>query len=120
MYTAPTLQYDLLFTFYCISGIFTGSVYNDARLKRSGFPGESVTNGSVVVVKTHTSKPDRIKIFDRVVLIVRDPYEAILSFFNFRQTPGHVGKATPEDFDTGGLAGLRCGLLRVRLIKVTC
>jgi hypothetical protein len=36
------------------TGIQTGSVYNDTMLKRSGFPGEGIRNGSVLCVKSHT------------------------------------------------------------------
>ena len=31
----------------------TGSIYTDEDLKLNGFPGEGVTDGSVLVVKTH-------------------------------------------------------------------
>ena len=36
-----------------VTGIQTGSVYNDTTLKLNGFPGEGVTNGSMLVIKHH-------------------------------------------------------------------
>ena len=35
------------------TGIQTGSTYFDKELKVSGFPGEGISNGSVIVVKVH-------------------------------------------------------------------
>ena len=35
------------------TGIMTGSVYNDTYLLNNGFPGESLSNGSVIVIKSH-------------------------------------------------------------------
>lgn len=35
------------------TGIYTGSVYKDFGLLKSGFPAEYVCNASVLVVKTH-------------------------------------------------------------------
>ena len=36
-----------------VSGYFTGSVYKDDSLKNSDFPAEGVSNGEVIVIKTH-------------------------------------------------------------------
>lgn len=35
------------------TGIYTGSVYKDYGLLKSGFPAESIANTSVLIVKTH-------------------------------------------------------------------
>ena len=35
------------------TGIQTGSIFNELRLKRNGFPGEGIVNGSVIAIKTH-------------------------------------------------------------------
>ena len=32
-------------------GVYTGSIYRDYALLKNGFPGESVANGSVLIVK---------------------------------------------------------------------
>ena len=35
------------------TGIQTGSIFHEQRLKRNGFPGEGINDGSVLVIKTH-------------------------------------------------------------------
>ena len=72
----------------------TGSVYHDQTLLVNGFPGEGVSDGSVVVVKTHEYNRRN---FDKAILVVRDPYDAILAEFN-RRSGGHVGHARPKAF----------------------
>lgn len=72
-------------------------MYKDYALLRNGFPAESVVNGSVVLVKTHEYGADTIQTFDRLVLLVRDPFEALLAEFN-RRSGGHVGHAPAEKY----------------------
>ena len=36
------------------TGIQTGSTYLDKELKNNGFPGEGISNGSVIIVKVHS------------------------------------------------------------------
>ena len=55
-------------------------MYYYPPLAKSGF-GEGIQNGSVIVVKTHESGSNQ---FDRVVLLVRDPFAAIFAEFNRR------------------------------------
>lgn len=78
-------------------GILTGSVYKDYGLLKSGFPAESISNGSVLVVKTHEWGPNSWNRFSRAILLVRDPAKAILAEFN-RQSGGHVGFASPDRY----------------------
>ena len=35
------------------TGILTGSVYNDKRLRNNGFPGEHLSDGTVIAIKSH-------------------------------------------------------------------
>ena len=79
------------------TGIWTGSIYNDEMLKKTGFAAEHVTNSSVLFIKTHKYEINDMKRFDRVVLLVRNPADAILSEFN-RQSAGHTGHATLDEF----------------------
>ena len=79
-------------------GIYTGSVYNDRSLRLNGFPGEICSNGSVVVVKTHKMPAIR---FERAVLIIRDPYGAILSEFK-RGRGNHTSLMAISVLETGG------------------
>ncbi|XP_069987402.1 WSCD family member AAEL009094 isoform X1 [Penaeus vannamei] len=80
-----------------VTGYYSGSVYKDYALMKNGFPAESVSNGSVVVVKTHEWGPEMRKAFSRAVLIIRDPYLAIQAEFN-RQSGGHIGHAQPDKY----------------------
>ncbi|TRY76716.1 hypothetical protein TCAL_14127 [Tigriopus californicus] len=79
------------------SGIFTGSVYRNMKLRMNGYPGEGIANGSVSVIKTHKSTDLHLQGYDKVVLLVRDPSSAILAEFN-RKAGGQVGYASPERF----------------------
>ena len=75
------------------TGIYTGSIYCDRTLK-SVFRGESVVSGNVVAVKTHhadsrelpidTQLATRKRFYDKVILLVRDPFDALVSEANRR------------------------------------
>jgi hypothetical protein len=75
------------------TGILTGSVYKDYALLKNGFPAENVNNGSVLAVKTHEFGPDSRNKFDRVILLVRDPFASLKAEFN-RRSGGHTGHAS--------------------------
>ena len=60
-----------------------------------GFPAENVANGSVLVVKTHEFGPNARKLFDRVVLLVRNPFASLQAEFN-RRSGGHTGHASAD------------------------
>lgn len=79
------------------TGVWTGSVYNDKILAKNGFIAEHVTNSSVIFIKTHKYQNYKMKGFDRIVLVVRDPAEAILSEFH-RRSSGHTGHASIDLF----------------------
>ena len=80
-----------------MTGILTGSVYNDLTLKKNGFPGEHVRNRSVILIKTHDALPGSAHAYERAVLLLRNPYDSILAEFN-RQAKGHLGHVTYTDF----------------------
>lgn len=52
----------------------------------------------MLVVKTHEFGPQSYVTFDRAILLVRDPTEAIQAEFN-RQSGGHIGFAPPENYE---------------------
>lgn len=79
------------------TGIATGSVYKDTVLQQLGFPGEGVLNKSVLVVKTHQWGEKERKNYERSILLIRDPFNALLSEFN-RQYGGHLGHAQEMHF----------------------
>ena len=58
-------------------GLLTGSVYKDYALLKNGFPAESIVNGSVIAIKTHEFGPESIAGYDRVILLVRNPFASL-------------------------------------------
>ncbi|XP_060603790.1 WSCD family member GA21586-like [Ruditapes philippinarum] len=72
-----------------MTGIGTSSVYCDGSLKVRGFPHECQHDMTkTVVVKTHETR--HFNMFTKIVLLLRNPYDALLSFANFK-TAGHTG-----------------------------
>lgn len=95
-----------------VTGVFTGSIYCDPVLRKM-FPGEFVASGNVVVVKTHhadtTDLPKDVQLeankqkYDRAIVLVRDPYDALVSEANRRWNSNrtvnsHVGLAGETAF----------------------
>ncbi|CAH0758810.1 unnamed protein product [Diatraea saccharalis] len=79
------------------TGIVTGSIYMDYGLRVHGFPAENVTDGSVLVVKTHEAPPISPNKFKSALLLIRNPKDAILADFN-RVHKGHIGTAPKSAF----------------------
>ena len=77
------------------TGFLTGSVYKDKVLLKKGFPAENVNNGSVLVVKTHEFGPGARKSFEKVILLIRDPFQSLQAEFN-RRSGGHTGHASVD------------------------
>ena len=76
----------------------------DSVLYESGFPAELVTNGSVVVVKTH-EEPASVPNCERAVLLIRNPFKAIVSYFNYEKSETknkHIGVVRAMFFKTAG------------------
>ena len=79
-----------------LTGICTGAIYCDISLRSHGFTGESVREGSVLVVKTHKVKPTWTESDDRdfpkemnmetqfgsAVFVIRNPQNALVSEWN--------------------------------------
>ena len=83
-------------------GLMTGSIYTDEDLKLNGFPGEGVTDGSVLVVKTHEWGDKARSYYRGVVVLVREPVDSILSEFNRQNGGGHTGLARISHFHKEG------------------
>ena len=94
---------DLILQSFCdnISGIYTGSVYNDPTLKKHGFPAEHKMDKTVVAIKTHSenSKKDHLK-YERAIIIMRYPYESLLAEFNRQKGHGQTRSANPKTFES--------------------
>ncbi|KAL4237959.1 hypothetical protein ACF0H5_002669 [Mactra antiquata] len=75
-----------------ISGLGTSSCYCDEDLHNSGFPFECHTDKSkTLVVKAHGIECYETYRFQKVVLLIRNPYDALLSYANFAEG-GHTGR----------------------------
>ena len=81
-----------------LSGIKTGSFYNDKLLKQSGMA-ENVRNGEVAVVKSHRMRSRKCKDkYDKIIFLIRNPINASLAEFHRRKGGGHVGFARKRAF----------------------
>ena len=70
------------------TGVYTGSVYCDTQLLRSGHYGEGINSSHVIAVKSHTRfKPADVR---GIIYIVRNPFHAILSKFAWKSTKAHT------------------------------
>lgn len=84
------------------TGIYTGSVYSDRRLKEGGFRGESVNfmKKSVLGVKMHRCSKSELGKFEALILLVRNPYHAMISEWHRYHSTGHVNKVDEDTFHT--------------------
>ncbi|KAK6181148.1 hypothetical protein SNE40_009073 [Patella caerulea] len=71
------------------TGIYTGSVGRERFMINNGYRGEGVKNGSVIVIKTHRSR-NQSEVFERAVLLMRNPFEAHWSYFNLMSSRSHT------------------------------
>ena len=87
-----------------ITGICTGGIYCDPTLRRSGYPGECIRSGVVLVVKTHQTAPrwtgvyydksapfkyfkklEHIPVYSSAIFLVRNPFDALIAEWHRRQ-----------------------------------
>lgn len=78
-----------------LTGVFTGSVYCDASLLFSGMLGAFVVSSRVLVVKTHHGYLSSAK---GVVVIVRNPFHALISSLTYKETRSHDRHVTYSNF----------------------
>nr|XP_039269003.1 WSC domain-containing protein 1-like isoform X2 [Styela clava] len=85
------------------TGIYTGSVYDEAELFSYGFYGEilEMTSNDILGVKDHVIHKRNKKMYNKQILIIRNPYDAFMAEFN-RKASGHVGHRNSSDFQTSG------------------
>ena len=67
-----------------------------------GFKGERENwrKGNTIAVKTHRFDDEHISSFDGAILIIRNPYKAIISEHN-RKFGGHTGFASEKHYTQG-------------------
>ncbi|XP_036385810.1 WSC domain-containing protein 2-like [Megalops cyprinoides] len=77
------------------TGFYTGSYYFDGSLYNKGFKGEQDDwrSGRTICIKTHESGRKEIEAFHSSILLIRNPYRALMAEFN-RKYGGHVGFAS--------------------------
>ncbi|XP_007894880.2 WSC domain-containing protein 1 [Callorhinchus milii] len=77
------------------TGYYTGSYYFDGTLYNKGFRGEKDywKSGRTICVKTHESGKREIQTFDAAILLIRNPYKALMAEYN-RKRAGHLGYAS--------------------------
>ncbi|XP_077996520.1 sialate:O-sulfotransferase 2-like [Glandiceps talaboti] len=82
------------------TGIYTGSYYSDGSLYSRGFKGElrPWEEGTTIVVKTHETETAHIQHFNAVILLIRNPFDAIISERHRQQGGGHRNYANKEAF----------------------
>ncbi|NXF32342.1 WSCD2 protein, partial [Nyctibius bracteatus] len=77
------------------TGFYTGSYYFDGSLyNKAGFKGERDhwRSRRTICIKTHESGQKEIESFDSAILLIRNPYKALMAEFN-RKYGGHIGFA---------------------------
>ncbi|XP_077457595.1 sialate:O-sulfotransferase 2 [Stigmatopora argus] len=81
------------------TGFYTGSYYFDASLYNKGFKGERDhwRSGRTVCIKTHESGKKEIEAFHSCILMIRNPYKALVAEFN-RKYGGHIGFASQANW----------------------
>ena len=73
-----------------VTGVCTGSIYCDVPLRLKGFSGEYIRDGSVLLVKTHTSDYQWIDtklkkrntedaLYGSAILLIRNPFDTIVA-----------------------------------------
>ena len=88
------------------TGVCTGGIECDVKLRRSGFPGENLRSGVVLVVNTHQTQPTwtrvqddesirfngsiDIPVFGSAILLVRDPFDALADLWHYVNGRGMV------------------------------
>ena len=84
------------------SGIFTGSIYNNAGIKAAGHYGEGrdFRDGSTILQKTHRNIPRSGRFEGRGVLVIRNPYKALISFYNYGQTRSQTKSVAAQNLAT--------------------
>ncbi|KAK3514500.1 hypothetical protein QTP70_018667 [Hemibagrus guttatus] len=77
------------------TGYYTGSYYFDGSLYNKGFKGERDhwRSGRTICIKTHESGKKEIEAYDSSILMIRNPYKALMAEFN-RKYGGHIGFAS--------------------------
>nr|XP_002120962.3 WSC domain-containing protein 1-like [Ciona intestinalis] len=82
------------------TGLYTGSIYSDEHLYRKGFLGEieKWQLKKCAIIKSHKETLQFSSHFDKLILVIRNPFDAILSEFNRCLSDSHTGFANQSSF----------------------
>ena len=104
-----------------VTGLCTGAIYCDRMLRKTGFPGESIRSGIVLVVKTHHYDPrwtgvyydksapfsyfkkvEHIPVYSSAIFLLRNPFDSLVSEYSRQlreeETDSHVSVPKREYF----------------------
>ena len=88
-----------------VTGVFTGSNDCDLVLKLAGLMGEGITSNNVLVIKTHRpsyyvvdSEMDGGAKFKAAIVLLRNPYDAIVAEYHRQVLWSHVRTLDPDHF----------------------
>ena len=83
-----------------MTGVLTGSIYTDWKLMSKDFPAGGIKDGRVIATKTHApyipKKGQQMMDYDKVILLMRNPWDASLANLNRVQTRSHTTVANPD------------------------
>ncbi|XP_076810513.1 sialate:O-sulfotransferase 1-like [Clavelina lepadiformis] len=85
------------------TGIYTGSVYGDKRLYKTGFLAEppEISKVRSVVVKDHMLANNTMSSYQSAILIIRNPYDAMIADFNrFASDGDHTAVVSEKRFQS--------------------
>ena len=72
------------------TGVYTGAIYCDRRLRGEGFLGEYVKSGNVIAIKTHSASPKHD--YEAAIFLIRNIFDAIKSEINrLSSSRNHTG-----------------------------
>ncbi|CAK8682523.1 unnamed protein product [Clavelina lepadiformis] len=107
------------------TGIYTGSVYGDKLLYKSGFLAElpEISKVRSVVVKDHMLDKNTMTSYQSAIVIIRNPYDAMIADFNrFASDGHHTAVVSEKRLQSKGkyVESVRTPLRHKKLIKVLC
>jgi len=79
------------------TGIYTGGVDCDFAYYRAGMIGEGIVSNNVIVVKSHWEPPSW-NFTNKILYIVRNPFNAFVADWNREQASSHVATANVSYF----------------------
>ena len=80
------------------TGYYSGSIYSEGTMVQNGFIGEydDPSSGRTIVVKNHGQ--NKMEYADGIILVVRNPYNAIIADYNRQTSHSHTGSANLSKF----------------------